>query len=166
MRVECNKELTKRSEKVSELTGLTEELMGDEMSLVNLLKGLSKNVARVCDVGLARSLTEIFEGLTSHTLATFFDGHGADLHGVFPQRLCHLADARVDRRRSVRIKNLNPAGLPRLPFFLSPRLRKFNAEPFRKLEPFKVAPYSYNVSVHVLFERLLFLFRESCCVET
>ena len=30
----------------------------------------------------------------------------------------------------------------------------------------KVAPYSYNVSVHVLFEGLLFLFRESCGVET
>ena len=31
---------------------------------------------------------------------------------------------------------------------------------------FKVAPYSYNVSVHVLFEGILFLFRESCGVET
>ena len=30
----------------------------------------------------------------------------------------------------------------------------------------KVAPYSYNVSVHVLFEGLLFLFCESCGVET
>ena len=30
----------------------------------------------------------------------------------------------------------------------------------------KVAPYSYDVSVQVLFEGLLFLFRESCGVET
>ena len=33
-------------------------------------------------------------------------------------------------------------------------------------EAFKVAPYSYNASDHVLFESLLFLFRESSGVET
>ena len=37
---------------------------------------------------------------------------------------------------------------------------------YLKNNSIKVAPYSYNVSVHVLFESLLFLFRESCGVET
>ena len=36
----------------------------------------------------------------------------------------------------------------------------------RNADGLKVAPYSYNVSVHVLFEGLLLLFRESCGVET
>ena len=37
---------------------------------------------------------------------------------------------------------------------------------FLNVSYLRVAPYSYNVSVHVLFEGLLFLFRESCGVET
>ena len=46
----------------------------------------------------------------------------------------------------------------------SDRDRSLNV--FLQDDVLKVAPYSYTVSVHILFEGLLFLLRESCGVET
>ena len=62
-RVMCKwrkKELAKRDVKISELSEVSTYLSMSEKELVVVLKDLSNNIEEVCDVELAKGITEIY----------------------------------------------------------------------------------------------------------
>ena len=64
----CKKELAKRDVKISELSEVSTYLTMSEKELVVLLEDLSNNIEEVCDVELAKEVTEIYEKLVDRNI--------------------------------------------------------------------------------------------------